>query len=223
MKKAIGMVTIGQTPREDVTPDLKKIWGDGIEIIEKGALDGLSKEEIEGFKPEEGDYTLVTRLRDGSHAIIAKKYILPRLQNAIDELNAQEIPLILLLCTGAFPEFKSEAIIIRPQAIIHKTVAAIAAGKTVGIITPLPDQVMQCREKWLESEVDIKVEYGSPYGPKEDLIQGIKRLSENDLSFIVLDCMGYSAVMKDMIKEMINIPIVLPRTLIARIIREMIS
>lgn len=223
MKKALGMITIGQTPRVDVTPDLKKIWGDDILIIEKGALDGLSQEEIEGFKPQKDDYTLVTRLRDGSHAVIAKKYILPRLQNAIDELNAQEIPLILLLCTGAFPEFKSKAIIIRPQAITHKTVAAIAAGKTVGVITPLPDQVMQCREKWLESGVDIEVECGSPYGPKEDLIQGIKRLSEHDLSFIVLDCMGYSTVMKDKVKEMLNIPVILPRTLIARIIQEMIS
>ena len=49
MKYQVGTVTIGQAPRVDITPDLKTIIGDGIEIVEAGALDGLTKKDIEKF------------------------------------------------------------------------------------------------------------------------------------------------------------------------------
>lgn len=42
----IGAVTIGQSPRVDVTPDIMPIFGAQAELIQVGALDGLSKEEI---------------------------------------------------------------------------------------------------------------------------------------------------------------------------------
>ena len=60
MKYQVGTVTIGQAPRVDITPDLKTIIGDGIEIVEAGALDGLTKEQIAAMAPHEGDYVLVT-------------------------------------------------------------------------------------------------------------------------------------------------------------------
>jgi protein AroM len=44
--QTIGVVTIGQTPRRDIVPHLRSVLGDHIEIIEAGALDGLSEEEV---------------------------------------------------------------------------------------------------------------------------------------------------------------------------------
>ena len=66
MSLRVGTVTIGQSPRVDVTPDLRRILGDGIELVESGAHDGLRRERIAGMAPREGDYVLVTRLADGS-------------------------------------------------------------------------------------------------------------------------------------------------------------
>ena len=42
MKAKIGMITIGQSPRTDVTPDLVEVWRDRVDIIQKEALDGLT-------------------------------------------------------------------------------------------------------------------------------------------------------------------------------------
>ena len=64
----IGAVTIGQSPRVDVTPDIMPIFGDEVELLQMGALDGLSKEDIAAMVPREGDYILVSRLNDGSFA-----------------------------------------------------------------------------------------------------------------------------------------------------------
>jgi len=42
----LGAVTIGQSPRTDIIPDLRTVLGAEVEIVEAGALDGLSPEEI---------------------------------------------------------------------------------------------------------------------------------------------------------------------------------
>ena len=34
------MLTIGQSPRDDILPGVKEILGKGVEIVEAGALDG---------------------------------------------------------------------------------------------------------------------------------------------------------------------------------------
>lgn len=73
----IGMLTIGQSPRGDIIPPFKEILGPDHEILEAGALDDVTRSEIEGlvFRPD--DYLLVSRLRDGAEVKIHKRFILP--------------------------------------------------------------------------------------------------------------------------------------------------
>ena len=47
MKKRIGIVTIGQSPRTDVVPEIQAHLGDHVEVLEHGALDGLSLTEVQ--------------------------------------------------------------------------------------------------------------------------------------------------------------------------------
>jgi hypothetical protein len=42
LRPVVGLVTIGQSPRPDVVPDMVEIIGPGVEIREAGALDGLA-------------------------------------------------------------------------------------------------------------------------------------------------------------------------------------
>ena len=70
----IGAVTIGQSPRVDVTKDIMGIFGSSVELIQAGGLDGLTKEEIKAFAPEKDDYVLVSRLTDGSSVTFADFY-----------------------------------------------------------------------------------------------------------------------------------------------------
>ena len=64
--KKIGAITVGQSPRVDLIPEIQPILGDSVEIIQAGALDGLSKEEIAKFVPRPGENVLVSRLTDGT-------------------------------------------------------------------------------------------------------------------------------------------------------------
>ena len=99
----VGAITIGQSPRTDVTQDILPLLGDQVELLQAGGLDGLSREEVKTFQPGPDDYVLISRLQDGSSVVFAERYILPRLQDCIDKLEAQGAEIILFLCTGDFP------------------------------------------------------------------------------------------------------------------------
>ena len=53
--KKIGLITIGQTPRDDVIPDIAPLFSSEVELLQAGALDGLTAQDIAMFAPQEGD------------------------------------------------------------------------------------------------------------------------------------------------------------------------
>ena len=84
-KIRIGAITVGQTPRWDITKDIMDTLGDGFEIIEAGVWDGVSKEEIEQkYGPEEGKDVLPTRLADGSTVSYAEYHCFPRIHEGVE-------------------------------------------------------------------------------------------------------------------------------------------
>ena len=48
-RPVVGLVTIGQSPRPDIVPDMAEITGPGVEIREAGALDGLGRAAIDAL------------------------------------------------------------------------------------------------------------------------------------------------------------------------------
>jgi len=74
----IGTLTIGQSPRVDIIPELKEAIGFEVEIEEKGALDDLTWEEVKDLYPGPDDYILVTRMRDGRVVNVAERHIISK-------------------------------------------------------------------------------------------------------------------------------------------------
>ena len=77
--KKIGNLRIGQTPRDDLVHGLLNILGPGYEIIEAGALDDNTIEQVNEIDLNPDHYILVTRMRDGTEVKITKKYIIPQM------------------------------------------------------------------------------------------------------------------------------------------------
>src|SRR6185295_685956 len=88
----IGMITVGQAPRSDVVPDMAAILGGDVEIIEAGALDGLTREQIAPLAPEGDDEILVTRLADGSTVFVGKTKMIARIEARIAALEDRGVP-----------------------------------------------------------------------------------------------------------------------------------
>ena len=218
----IGAVTIGQAPRTNVTSDIMHIFDGRVELSQRGGLDGLTVEQIAGFKPERDDYVLVSRLTDGTSVTFAERYILPRLQECINELEAEGARLIMFFCTGDFPEsLTSNVPLVYPCHILNKVVPLLTKKSSIVTVTPSPLQVGQCEKKWSNFVDHVKAVPASPYGPWEDLASAAREIKDMDADLVVLDCIGFTQEMKDMFAKETGKLVVLPRTLLARVISEL--
>lgn len=220
----IGTVTIGQAPRVDVVPEVADILGPGVEIVEAGALDGLTKDEIAAFAPVAGDYVLVTRLADGTSVQVAEKYITPRIIEKIQTHFRNGIPLVLLLCTGEFPSFAEGGILVRPEKILYNTVAAVAKGMRIGVLTPSADQIPQSAARWSKLSDAVKTVAASPYvnGP-ETVKAGAEELREWGAQIVLLDCIGYTRAMRETVRAVTGMPVILGRGIAARVVAELVG
>lgn len=217
----IGAITVGQSPRDDLVPEMLPVLGPSIKLIQKGGLDGLTREEIETFVPKEGDHVLVSRLRDGSSVTFGESYILPRLQDCIRQLETEGVSLILFLCTGEFPEnFQSSVPLVFPNRILTACVPALTPHCRLGVLTPSKDQIPQMKRKWASLVESVEVIPASPYDGLQTVLEAAKKLPAGDLDLIVLDCIGYTVEMKQKVRELTKTPVILPRTLLAHILCE---
>lgn len=217
----IAALTIGQSPRDDITPELKKYWGDQFNIIEKGALDNYSFQEIKNkFSPNNKEDILVTRLHGGKEVIISHKYIQELLQRKINELS-DDTDLIVLLCTGVFDDFNTNNLIIRPHLILDNLIKNIIGSKKLGIIIPNIDQKQQIKAKWEKFNIKTFIEAASPYKLNDDLNLAAEILKNKDVDLIYMDCLGYSNRMKKAVSDISETKVMIPRLMLAAIIKEL--
>lgn len=219
----VGVVTIGQTPREDLISQLIEDMGPNLQILEAGALDGMSKEEVAKIAPGPGDYVLVTRLRDGTPVKINKKAILPKIQRCITQLEEKGAGLILLLCTGEFPEFKSERLIVRPDRILESFVRSVIDRGRIGVVAPAVEQTPIMKRKWGREGIEVIIKSANPYAKRDELGDVADELSKVNVDLIVLDCMGFRKDSREKVLKKTGKPVVLPSSLLAHSVRQLVG
>ncbi|MDA8216320.1 MAG: AroM family protein [Dehalococcoidales bacterium] len=220
--RRIGAITIGQSPRTDVVPEMLEILGPDVELVQGGALDGLTNSQVAELAPQPGDYVLVTKLRDGTTVHVAEHHILPRMQAQIDRVTEAGVEVVALLCTGEFPPFNCPRLLVKPQLVLHHFVAALAAGRRLGVVVPAREQVEQGYTRWQDVAGQVHVEEGSPYGDISELERAAGVLREWRADLVVLDCIGFTKAMKARAAEIAAAPVILPRTVVARTLSELL-
>ena len=224
MNKKIGIITIGQSPRTDVVPEMSAFFGKGVEVLERGALDGLSLEQVREYAPEAGMIHLCTCMRDGSEVVVAKEKLLPKIQKAIDDLNREKVALILLLCVGEFPQFRSTCLVVEPQKIVdHCIQGLIGASHRLGIVIPIAEQEDWVRETFSTLTDAVTVTVASPYAGEDDLIRAAKALNEAACDLIVMYCMGFNRQLTRPVREITAKPVIVSSAIVARTVGELLE
>lgn len=219
----VGLVTIGQAPRDDVVPEMMR-WLDPAKVLERGALDGVSLEEASRFAPGPEDQALVTRFRDGSSVTVGKANIVSRVQQAVTELEERGASAIVVMCTGEFPALEHRQPLLTADRLFVNGTRAIASGRRAGILCPLPEQEEFTYEKWKGLGEQLHVAAGSPYGASPESLQAPARLlRETGAEYIVLDCMGYTQAMKEVVSRSSGVPAILARSVVARLTAEVLG
>ncbi|HUZ02269.1 MAG TPA: AroM family protein [Thermomicrobiaceae bacterium] len=215
----IGLITIGQGPRDDVVAsmfDARPPAG----LLQAGALDLLDDDAIGRLGPRPGDDPLVTRLGDGREVEIAEGRIVEHLQGALDRVVDAGAGIVVVLCTGEFPELRSRVPIIFPDRLLRGTVDALLPAGVLGVLMPHRGQGSLMSRKWATATRSIACAVASPYTESSVLAMRARELASRDVDLIVMDCMGYDRRMKSAVAAAVGLPTMLANRLVGRIVEE---
>ena len=220
----IAGITVGQAPRTDMTADLESRLSSTLELVQYGALDDLTVNDVErDLAPEPGDEVLVSRMRDGSQVTFSGAEVLPLVQARIDQAEREGARAIIVLCTGSFPEMRHEVPLVYPQPLFHAVARALAGGRRVAVMVPEPSQAKQAKVWWGEHGVEVDVVSASPYAGIGGVRKTAAGLRESNDAFLCLDCMGFTTQMRDAAREASGLDVLLPRTLVASVVSELLG
>lgn len=218
--KTVAAITIGQTPRDDVAGELEKVLGSEVRVVQAGALDDLTRNQIDALAPAGDDDALITRLRDGTEVIVGKSRILSRLQGCLDRL-AGDSEAATILCAGTFPPFRSPHPIVMPDRCMAAMVDAAFDGRHLGVIVPIDQQRESYRTRWSRVDPRVTVVVASPYDDPARLVSASEELRRAGVSLVVMECMGFTSGMKHIVRDVTGAPALLPATVLARVLAEL--
>ncbi len=216
----IGLVTIGQSPRDDVVPSMFPGM-DPVNLVQAGALDDLSDNEIDALYPSGSELPLVTRLADGREVVIAKPRISPLMEQAIARLEDQGATMICVLCTGEFALKSRVATLIYPDKVLAGVVDGLFTSGKLGVLMPHAGQIAWALEKWSRPGRQVVADWISPYQAEADPKTVFERIAAQGVAGIVLDCMGFDAGIAALGQRLTGLPIIQANRMVGSVLTAM--
>jgi protein AroM len=199
----VGIYTIGQTPRLDLTAGLaSRLASFRLEL--RGALDGLHPDEIPACRP--GGYPLETRLRDGTRIVADADFLQPRLQEGIAELDA-DVRAHLVLCAGPFPLLTAGRPLFRPFDIAANEMSA-HGHQSLELLVPFAAQAAPAARKWEAAGFSCRV-HTLAERPEEQPVAHwfADRLADASADAVMFDYVGFPPAILDEVREEIGTPV----------------
>lgn len=215
----VALVTIGQSPREDVAPELQRYLPDA-RFIEAGALDDLNDAAITALAPAADDFPLVTRLRDRRSVTVGERAITPFVQDVIHRVEGNA-DLVIVLCTGEFAVTCRKPLLF-PGRVLTSTVMAVHGGRPIAVLVPHEGQVAPQIERWRERGATASVFAASPYAGADFAAIG-HQARDAGAGLVAMDCLGYTLAMKAAVASASGLPTMLVRSLVARVAAELLE
>jgi protein AroM len=223
MPRTLGVITIGQAPRDDIAALFAELAPPGTKVILRGALDGMSYAEIDAIKPEYGGDTLYTRLRGDRDVKISKKAVIARSPQIIAKLRDDGCDAIVYACTGDFPPMPGDENVLFPSRILNGLVTGLLPRGRLGLLIPLAEQAEKLGSKWARPGLEVFAEALAPSAEREEADAAALRLAAKAPDLVAMDCMSYTPTTKEWVKPRLGAPALLAITATGRVLREMLE
>ncbi|MEO8558236.1 MAG: AroM family protein [Rhodospirillales bacterium] len=223
MNRTLGIVTIGQSPREDILALFAAQAPAGTKVVLRGALDGLTDSEVDALRPQSGADTLYSRLRGDRDVKISKQAVIARSPHVLARLRQEGCDALVYACTGDFPPMAGDQGVLFPSRILNGLVSALLPHGRLGLLIPLPEQAEKLASKWARPGLEIVVEALAPSADRIDTQAAAHRLAAMAPDLIAMDCMSYTPETKALVKPILGVPTLLAITAAGRVLRELLD
>ncbi len=219
--KKIAFITVGQSPRNDMSDVWKELKN--CEIIQAGVLDNLSDSYIEEkLTPVNGDAVLVTKKQNGTTIVIREKDISPLMDKCVKSVEEKDADIIVLLCTGETVRISSSKIVLHMNDVVTNYVIASGLKNNIGIVIPDVRQRDIMENRWKNLGITVKSFVANPYGNADEHKQMAESIKNEGLAMIILDCMGFKEEHALIYSEKLGVPAVLPRRVLFMLLNTLL-
>lgn len=219
----IGALVVGQSPRPEIEAEIRALADGPIDLDLRGALDGLSRQEIDAVPPESDADTLFTRLPNGDGVTISKRQVVARGTAQLEALAAAGYDVTMVMCTGEFPDWIGRYRVLFPSRTLNAMVRGCLPEGRLGVFTPLAEQCAGSRARWRQAGYDAQVVALSPNADEVEIREAAAILLPHRPELLVLDCMSYTREAKRVVREVLKAPAVLAVSSAVRTALELAS
>jgi protein AroM len=222
-KHRMGVVVIGQSPRLSVANEIAAVLSPGLTIDLRGALDGMTRAEIDAIAPRDGHDALFTLLPNGDGVTLSKQAVEARAAIQIEKFAGEGVRVTLLACTGKFPNLAPDGLVILPSLVLHNMVEAVLPKGRLGVFSPLQEQTALIAGKWQRSNVEVVGVTMRPGSDVETIDEAARKMAALKPDLVVMDCMGYTRANKARVRLAYDGPVILAIAAAARVVEELMA
>jgi protein AroM len=115
---------------------------------------------------------------------------------------------------------------VNPGKVFPSIVSALASGWKLGVIKPSAGQIEQARSQFANHGIDAVVTAASPYTGEQrlrDVRAAAERLRDAGVDLVWMTCVGMDEAMRTIVREVTGKPVILARTILARVVDEFLA
>lgn len=223
MKRTIGILVIGQSPRPALEAEFRRVIPASVDIRLEGVLDGMTPEDRDAMAPQPGDDTLFAVLPDGSDIRLSHRMIADRAPQKLQALQDSGCSTVLFCCTGEFPEIEDRPFLL-PAPILTGTVSAVVRSGHLGVFGPLPEQIGMITERWQAAGAEtVSAVALAPTASDDEIVNAAGKMAAIAPDYVVYDCMSYGHRMRRCADSVVKRPSIMSVSLVARVLAELVD
>lgn len=202
---------IGQAPRPDLEAEIAAA-APGVPVALRGALDGMTREEIAAIPPRDGADTLFTVLPSGEGVSISKVAVTQRMRGLLAETAGP----VLLACTGTFKGLPERPDLVQPSAVLNGLAEALLPRGRLGLFVPLPEQAATLGASRSREGLSLAVVALRPYSDDAARAAAMAEMAAQKPDLVLLDCISYTRRDKVAAVAALACPVLLSAAVAAR-------